>query len=238
MTKFRKILLICVSALVLMFAAAIQLTIGWRPFLGPRKRALTNRTFAATPERLARGRYLTQGLLGCETCHSPRDWTQHGAPLLPGKELAGQQFEVPGFPGHFVAPNLTPDRETGAGTWTDDQIARAIREGIKHDDTTLFPIMPYTQYRNLSDEDLASVVCTCARCRRCAIPYRRCRWTSRSICWCAAFPSRSPGRCMAPTLPIRSPAANTWQPWDAAATMPSITCRSPEARSWSGPGAT
>src|SRR5579885_747909 len=158
MTKFRKILLICVSALVLLFAAAIQFTIGWRPFLGPRKRALTNRTFAATPERLARGRYLTQGLLGCETCHSPRDWTQHGAPLLPGKELAGQQFEVPGFPGHFVAPNLTPDRETGAGTWTDDQIARAIREGIKHDDTTLFPIMPYTQYRNLSDEDLASVV--------------------------------------------------------------------------------
>ncbi len=158
MTKFRKILLICVSALVLLFAAAIQFTIGWRPFFGPRKRALTNRTFAATPERLARGRYLTQGLLGCETCHSPRDWTQHGAPLLPGKELAGQQFEVPGFPGHFVAPNLTPDRETGAGTWTDDQIARAIREGIKHDDTTLFPIMPYTQYRNLSDEDLASVV--------------------------------------------------------------------------------
>lgn len=158
MTKFKKILLISAAALVLLLAAAIHFTIGWRPLLGPRKRALTNRTFQPTPERLARGRYLAQGLLGCEMCHSPRDWTKHGAPPLPGRELVGQDFPLPGFPGHPVAPNLTPDPETGAGKWTDDQIARAIREGIKHDDTTLFPLMPYMIYRYLSDEDLASVV--------------------------------------------------------------------------------
>ncbi|HMK23549.1 MAG TPA: c-type cytochrome [Terriglobales bacterium] len=158
MTKLRKIILTSAAVLVLLLLAAIHFTIGWRPFLGPRKRATTNRAFEATPERLTRGRYLTQGLLGCETCHTPRDWTKHGAPPLPGKELAGQRFELSGFPGHLVAPNLTPDRETGAGTWTDDQIARAIREGIKHDDTTLFPMMPYMVYREMSDEDLASVV--------------------------------------------------------------------------------
>jgi len=75
-----------------------------------------------------------------------------------GMELAGQSLDLPGFPGTITAPNLTPDRETGASTWTDDQIVRAIREGIKHDDTTLFPLMPYVLYKNLSDEDLASVV--------------------------------------------------------------------------------
>ncbi len=57
-----------------------------------------------------------------------------------------------------MASNLTPDPETGAGSWTDDQLARAIREGVGHDGRALFPIMPYQRYRNMSDEDLASVV--------------------------------------------------------------------------------
>jgi len=57
-----------------------------------------------------------------------------------------------------VAPNLTPDSETGAGTWSDDALARAIREGIGHDGRTLFPMMPYEHYKHLSDEDVASIV--------------------------------------------------------------------------------
>jgi len=142
----------------LLLAVVISFTIGWRPFIGPKTRATTNRQFERTPERVARGKYLVQGLLGCEDCHTESDWTQHGAPKAAGKELAGQAFPLPGFPGTLKAPNLTPDPETGAGNWTDDQIARAIREGIKHDGTTLFPMMPYSQYKQLSDEDLASVV--------------------------------------------------------------------------------
>src|SRR5262249_23270020 len=56
------------------------------------------------------------------------------------------------------APNLTPDPETGIGSWSDDALARAIREGIGHDGRTLFPIMPYQRMRALTDEDLASIV--------------------------------------------------------------------------------
>jgi Cytochrome c len=158
MKKLGRILLVCLGGLVVLLAVAITFTIGWRPIIGPKKRAVTNRQFERTPERLARGRYITQALLGCETCHSPHEWTQHGAPMPPGMELVGQPLPVPNFPGTAVAPNLTPDPETGSANWTDDQIARAIREGIKHDDSTLFPMMPYEAYRNLSDEDLASVV--------------------------------------------------------------------------------
>src|SRR5262249_45995367 len=62
------------------------------------------------------------------------------------------------LPGKIVAPNLTPDRETGAGAWTDDQLARAIREGIGHDGRALFPLMPYQNFRGLSDEDVASII--------------------------------------------------------------------------------
>lgn len=155
MKKLRKILLIGFVALL---AVAIHFTIGWRPFLGPKKRALTTRQFERTPQRIERGRYLAEGVAGCSICHSPRDWTQHGAPMSPGMDFAGQSLPLVGFPGTIVAPNLTPDPETGAASWTDDQIARATREGIKHDDTTLFPLMPYSDYKAMSDEDVASIV--------------------------------------------------------------------------------
>lgn len=158
MKKLGRILLVCLAALCVLLAVAITFTIGWRPFIGPRKRAVSDRQFERTPERVTRGRYLVEGLLSCETCHSPKDWSQHGAPKMAGLELTGQRLPLPGFPGMLVAPNLTPDPETGSGRWTDDQIARAIREGIKHDGTTLFPMMPYGKYKNLSDEDVASVV--------------------------------------------------------------------------------
>ena len=60
--------------------------------------------------------------------------------------------------GTLYAPNTTPDKETGLGNWTDDEIARAVREGVAKDGHALFPIMPYPNFRHMSDEDLASVI--------------------------------------------------------------------------------
>jgi mono/diheme cytochrome c family protein len=159
MRRAAKIAGIVLGVLVVLVAGAITFTIGWRPFIGPRARPLTNRTFEATPERLARGRYLTENVLDCFACHGQRDWTKHDAPLIPGTEGGGQNpFPLEGLPGKVYPPNITPDKETGAGNWTDDQLARAIREGIGHDGRALFPFMPYEDYRYLSDEDLASVI--------------------------------------------------------------------------------
>jgi len=158
LTRRGRILLFLSAGFIVLLAVAITFTIGWRPFIGPRARATTNRQFERTPERLARGKYLVQGLLSCEICHTPTDWSQHGAPSLPGVEFAGQPLIFAGLPGTLVAPNITPDPDSGAGRWTDDQLARAIREGIKHDGSTIFPLMPYNEYKNLSDEDLASVI--------------------------------------------------------------------------------
>jgi mono/diheme cytochrome c family protein len=158
MKRFWRVLSVVVVILVVILVAAISLTIGWRPFLGPRARALTDRKFEPTPERLARGRYLANAVTGCTACHSPRDWQAPGAPLIEGKLAAGDVFPAIGLPGNVIAPNLTPDPETGAGNWTDDQLARAIREGIGHDGRTLFPLMPYQRFRSLPDEDLASIV--------------------------------------------------------------------------------
>ncbi len=118
-------------------------------------RALRDVVFERTPERLARGKYLTEGLLQCFICHSGRDWNKPGAPPVANKKGAGHIWEDRPW---LVAPNLTPDKETGAGNWTDDMFARAIREGISHDGRVLHPQMWYGSFRSLSDEDLASVI--------------------------------------------------------------------------------
>ena len=154
-----KIALIVLLCLVLVLAVGITATIGWRPFIGPRSRPLTSRVFERTPERLTRGKYLVEGVTPCMVCHSPHDWTKHDAPVVPGMEGAGQDMSIiAGLPGQVVAPNLTPDPETGAGNWSDDALARAIREGIGHDGRTLFPMMPYQNFHDLQDEDLASII--------------------------------------------------------------------------------
>jgi hypothetical protein len=91
-------------------------------------------------------------------CHAEHDWTAHDAPQLPNTKGAGQDMNLlKGFPGKVYAPNITPDRETGAD-WTDDQFARAIREGVSHDGRAMFTFMPYPDFRSMSDEDLASVI--------------------------------------------------------------------------------
>jgi mono/diheme cytochrome c family protein len=123
----------------------------------PRARQLKNRTFEPSPARIERGRYLAEHLLQCFVCHSERDWDAPGAPPFPDRKGAGALLSERGDR-RVVAPNITPDVETGAGSWTDDMLARAIREGIGHDGRALYWGMWYQSFAALSDEDLASVV--------------------------------------------------------------------------------
>jgi mono/diheme cytochrome c family protein len=116
-------------------------------------RALRGISVPRTPERVARGRYLSEGLLQCFACHSERDWKNPGAPPIPTLKGAGTVVR-PGL----TAPNLTPDKETGTGTWTDDMLIRAIREGISHDGRVLHRQMWYVSFRSLPDEDVEAVV--------------------------------------------------------------------------------
>ena len=119
-------------------------------------RPLTDRRFERTPARLERGRYLVEGVAHCFQCHSEIDWSPAGkGQPLPGLKGGGRVWG--GGRPWLYAPNLSPNRETGAGTWTDDMLARAIREGVGHDGRAL-TVMPWKRLRVLSDEDLASVI--------------------------------------------------------------------------------
>ncbi|HEX9368842.1 MAG TPA: c-type cytochrome [Vicinamibacterales bacterium] len=155
MLKFLKWAALALAVLVVVGLPAM---VGIRPFIGPRARVLTNRRFEPTPARLERGRYLvTSAQTPCLLCHSPLDPSGGLLKVKDGMALAGRNWEPDGT-AFVTAPNLTSDPETGIGNRTDDELARAIREGISHDGRALFPIMPYEKYRHMADEDLASII--------------------------------------------------------------------------------
>jgi mono/diheme cytochrome c family protein len=145
-----------ILVVLVLAALAITFTVGWRPVIGAKKRPLTSRKFERTPTRMQRGDYLVHAVMHCMGCHSQFDGKAN-PPVLAAKEGSGQVlFEEGNL--RIIAPNITSDPETGIGNWSDDAIARAIREGIAADGRTLFPVMPYEHFRDLSDEDLASIV--------------------------------------------------------------------------------
>jgi hypothetical protein len=114
-----------------------------------------------SPERLARGKYLVEGLLQCTLCHSDTDFSKRPVEPRPGTRGGGHVFDraqVFGPGSRIVASNLTSDPQYGTGNWNDGDFVRALRQGIGHDGRTLFPMMPYRYFRNLSDEDLAAVI--------------------------------------------------------------------------------
>lgn len=104
---------------------------------------------AETPEE--RGEYLVRGPAGCGNCHSPMG---PEGPIAE-QELAGRLVEdIAEFTA--IAPNITPAGQVAG--WSDAELARAIREGIRPDGSLIGPPMPFTFYRHLSDTDVAAIV--------------------------------------------------------------------------------
>ena len=125
----------------------------------PKQRPPAPEAVARTPERTLRGRYLAEAALGCMDCHAQHDITRFGSPVTGPIGAGGDCFGAKErFPGTLCMPNLTPDMATGLGGWSDGEIKRAIREGVGKNGQALFPIMPYSEYRALSDSDTDAVV--------------------------------------------------------------------------------
>ncbi len=114
-------------------------------------------TIEITPERIERGDYIANKVALCMDCHATRDWSLLAGPPKPGTEGAGgERFDQNmGFPGVFYSRNITPYR---LKDWSDGEIFRAITTGVSKDGSALFPVMPYSNYRNLDREDIYSVI--------------------------------------------------------------------------------
>ncbi|MFQ5912725.1 MAG: c-type cytochrome [Nitrospinota bacterium] len=108
---------------------------------------------ASAETLLERGTYLMKGPVACGNCHTPKGPKGE----LPGMELAGG-FKIEEEPFTAITSNITPDKETGIGNWTDEQIIRAIREGVRPDGAIIGPPMPIGFYRGMSDRDVKAIV--------------------------------------------------------------------------------
>ncbi len=104
----------------------------------------------AADARIERGKYLV-AIAGCGDCHTAGHLI--GRPDQ-SRALAGSDvgFAIPGV-GVFVGPNLTSDRATGLGDWTEAQIVTAIAGGVRPDGRMLAPVMPWRALQALSRED-------------------------------------------------------------------------------------
>lgn len=109
---------------------------------------------ATNPKEVARGKYLVD-TIPCTDCHTPGGLT--GKPDMK-RYLGGSDV---GFPmpdlGTFYGSNLTPDKETGLGNWSNEEIARAIRTGERPDGRILAPIMPVGSLKNLTQADAMAI---------------------------------------------------------------------------------
>jgi mono/diheme cytochrome c family protein len=148
-----------VGIVALVVVALLAIGVSYLSIRKPAQRAASTEKVVATPERIARGRYLAHHVANCIECHSDRS-TAYGLPVKPGREGVGGFVwdDRIGFPGVVAASNLTPDPETGLGSWTDGEIVRAMREGVDREGNALFPIMPYKHFRNMSDDDAGAIV--------------------------------------------------------------------------------
>lgn len=110
-----------------------------------------------TPERIARGEYLANHVTVCIDCHSKRDWSKFsGPPIENSKGMGGEVFDQKfGFPGKYVAKNITPH---GISSYTDGELFRVITTGVDKNGKALFPVMPYSYYGRMDEEDIKSII--------------------------------------------------------------------------------
>ncbi len=101
----------------------------------------------ADEDLIKRGEYNLRAA-GCISCHTKKE---DGAPFLAG----GRAIESP-F-GTFYGPNITPDKETGIGNWSVDDLVRALTEGRGPDGRHYYPALPYTSYTRMKREDIEAI---------------------------------------------------------------------------------
>jgi mono/diheme cytochrome c family protein len=153
MSKLLKWLLLFVALIVVVASAGVAYFFVAYPSVPPAE----NVTVQATPEKIARGEYLSKHVTGCVECHAERDFTKYAAPVKPGTlGKGGEQFGDPETPIRVLySKNITP---AAIATWTDGEVLRALASGVNKDGEPLFPIMPYPRYAGLSREDAEAIV--------------------------------------------------------------------------------
>jgi mono/diheme cytochrome c family protein len=128
---------------ILVLVLVVGAVISWRAFS---MRVVHHPDITVTPELVQRGEYLARAG-DCVSCHT--------APG--GQPFAGGRLFDLGEMGRLYSPNITPDRDTGIGSWSDDDFRAALQLGIGKGGTHLYPAFPYASFTLVSDEDALAI---------------------------------------------------------------------------------
>lgn len=146
-----KLLLKLIIGLVLILGIlAIYVLIAWNKNFEaqmPKISAVSDSSY------IARGKYLVYGPAHCASCHVPIDRMREAENGVEVPLIGGFELEIP--LGTFRAPNITPDPETGIGNISDQQIARALRYSVSHNNKLVMNFMPFQE---MSDDDIKAVL--------------------------------------------------------------------------------
>jgi mono/diheme cytochrome c family protein len=114
--------------------------------------AMGGSAFAQAP--VERGKYLVNTIMTCQNCHTPKG--ERGAPIFERDLSSGLSWDEPPF--KVTASNITQDKETGIGSWNDEQIKTALRKGVRANGVKLAAVMPSDFYEILTPGDLDGIV--------------------------------------------------------------------------------
>jgi len=115
--------------------------------------ALASDAANAQSDLVKRGDYLVNGVLTCGNCHTPKG---PSGDIMDKAFSGGLSWDEPPF--KVTAPNITPDKETGIGNYTDAELKTVLRKGIKRDGVLVAMVMPSGFYEIMTDRDLDAVI--------------------------------------------------------------------------------
>jgi mono/diheme cytochrome c family protein len=154
--RILKVLGITVGVLVvLVVILVVFVQIAWDR---PVNRIAPQMVAPSDAQSVARGEYLFNYSLNCWECHGSQGSHSPDEPQGGGLEFDLSSTGLPGGFGYVYAANITPDPETGIGTWSDGELVRSLREGLDPDGHLLFPIMEAEWWSGMSDEDTLALV--------------------------------------------------------------------------------
>src|SRR5579872_485704 len=107
----------------------------------------------AQSDLVKRGDYLVNTIMTCGNCHTPKGPT---GDIMDKAFSGGLSWDEPPF--KVTAPNITPDKETGIGSWSDADIKKLLRTGIQPNGVPIATVMPTGFYGILTDRDLNAIV--------------------------------------------------------------------------------
>jgi mono/diheme cytochrome c family protein len=144
-----------IARVMLVLVSIAAATLALTGATATRKSAAKGKAMSSTAKAklIARGRYLTT-VMSCIDCHTPG--TLFGAPDF-DRQLSGSEMGWKGPWGISFPRNLTPDKETGLGTWTKEQIITAFRSGRRPDGRVLNPPMPWQNLASMTDDDANAI---------------------------------------------------------------------------------